>query len=386
MTKEGNKKKWNSLYKLAKNSFESETTMKKWRCTFRKESELKDYPDKNISTLSLSCLVVSLLFAALFAGCISVKESENNNDKVLSLPEGEPSFSLTINNFIDNTSRYCENMTLSGSVITSIARNCTLTAVDINESVERMSITTGSYIGINLSDFLSKASSSHYMKNITIHWSSSEGSGKGDCVELLDLVVGRGDLKIKSICYLLLASGNRWLENPTVYYKKPDNAGGNEICKAGIINSLSLAEWDLTVWRNGTSYVKSINYSVLTALPSFNFTASVIYHGDQTLMGNMTGISVLDILNWAGINITGATGIRVGSADTSEIVVIPFNDILNNTQSVTPISVVWMWDGKNISIEAGGPLRLVPPDDNMGDVGDFPSHYWRKWLVSIEVF
>ena len=178
---------------------------------------------------------------------------------------------------------------------------------------------------------------------------------------------------------LALARDGEWLERPML--------AGERLPSASWIKdlaSVAVEEWQVEFTgllkepgRMGVSEIKD-------GFPVRQFEATVLHHGDKIMGGEFRGAGIVNLLDYMEVR-DNATKVHFHAVDTSEKITLSLSDIRNNSQSVNPIILAWEMDGSSIPLTAGGPVKLVPPDDNVGDIGDFPSHYWWKWIVKVEV-
>lgn len=178
---------------------------------------------------------------------------------------------------------------------------------------------------------------------------------------------------------LVLARDGEWLERPML--------AGDRLPSASWIKDLAyvaVKEWQVEF----TGLLKEPRSMAVSEIkdgfPVRQFEATVLHHGDKIMGGEFRGTGITDLLDSLGVQ-DNATKVHFHAADTSEKITLSLSDIRNNSQSANPIILAWEMDGNSIPLSSGGPVKLVPPDDNVGDIGDFPSHYWWKWIVKIEV-
>ncbi len=308
-----------------------------------------------------------LLVSITLTGCMDGDKDEEGGDTTGALPPGSPpDWQTGFGGLVNETTFSADSlMAHSKSVGIEPARR-TLSFTN------KAGITVSAeYAGYELFDLF-----------LSLGLDSAAGEVRFTASDNYSITVNIVDLYLEGEngrALLALATDGEWLEKPML-------AGERLVSQYWIKNlaSITVEEWKVkfTGMLNETGSIGVTEME--NNFPICQFDATVLHHGDQIMGGEFRGTCVGDILGSLGVG-ENATKVLFHAADTEERITLSLSDIVHNSQSTNPIVLAWEMDGSSIPLEDGGPVRLVPPDDNVGDIGDFPSHYWWKWVVEVEV-
>ena len=308
-----------------------------------------------------------ILISITLIGCMDEDKDKGSNSAMGALPPGSPpGWEVVFNGLMNETIISADSlMTHAGNAgLDSVKRVLSFT----NKAGVQV---TSEYAGYGAFDLLDSMGLEHGVGEVCFTASDNYSI----TVNIVDLYL-EGE---NGRAMLALARDGEWLERPML--------AGDRLPSASWIKdlaSIAVKEWQMEftglLKEPGSMSVSEIK----DGFPVRQFEATVLHHGDKIMGGEFRGIGIIDLLDSLGVQ-DNATKVLFHAADTKETITLSLSDIRNNSQSVNPIILAWEMDGSSIPLSAGGPVKLVPPDDNVGDIGDFPSHYWWKWIVKVEV-